>query len=209
MPTVFRQLVLLLLLSPGLCLGADPGAGKALYAPCVACHGAAGEGSAILKSPAIAGQSEAYIARQLQNFRTGIRGMAPGDADGAQMRQIAVTLTDDSAVAQVAAHVATLPAPTPDATVTGDAGNGSKQYISKCGACHGGRAEGNDALNSPRLTSLSDTYILQQLASFQNGIRGAHPDDKYGKQMALMSKLVSAEELNDIVAYVHDIEQQQ
>lgn len=208
MPPAFRQLALLLLLAPSLCLGADASAGKMLYAPCVACHGAAGEGNAMLKSPAIAGQSEAYIMRQLQNFRTEIRGTADGDTGGAQMRPLAATLTDDSAVADVAAYIATLPAPTPDTTISGDAGNGSKQYTSKCGACHGGKAEGNDALNSPRLVSLRDTYIIQQVSNFQNGIRGAHPDDKYGKQMALMSKLVSAQELNDIVAFIHGIEQQ-
>ncbi len=208
MPPAFRQLALLLLLAPSLCLGADASAGKVLYEPCIACHGAAGEGNAMLKSPAIAGQSEAYITRQLQNFRTGIRGTAAGDIGGAQMRLMAATLADDSAVAKVVAYIATLPALTPDTRISGDAGNGSKQYIGKCGACHGGNAEGNDALNSPRLVSLSDTYIVQQITNFQNGIRGAHPDDKYGKQMALMSKLVSAKELNDIVAFIHDIEQQ-
>ena len=208
MPPAFRQLALLLLLVPSLCLGADASAGKVLYAPCIACHGAAGEGNALLKSPAIAGQSEAYITRQLQNFRTGIRGTAVGDTDGAQMRPMAATLANDGAVADVAAYIATLPAPVPNTTISGDAVKGSKQYIGKCGACHGGKAEGNDALNSPRLTSLSDTYIIRQVSSFQNRIRGTHPDDKYGKQMALMSKLVSAQELNDIVAFIHGIEQQ-
>jgi len=209
MPPAFRQLILFLLLAPSLCLGADANSGKAQYTPCVACHGLAGEGNVILKSPAIAGQSEAYITRQLQNFRTGIRGTTTGDTGGAQMQPMAATLTDDNAVADVAAYIAALPAPTPDPIATGDAGSGSKQYIGKCGACHGGKAEGNDALNSPRLVSLSDTYIIQQVTNFQNGIRGAHADDKYGKQMALMSKLVSAQELNDIVAFIHGIEQQQ
>ncbi len=206
MQPAFRQLALLLLLAPSLCLGADASTGKIVYTPCVACHGAAGEGNAILKSPAIAGQSEAYITRQLQNFRTGIRGAEASDTGGAQMRPMAATLLDDSAIADVAAYIAALPTPTPETTISGDAENGSKQYIGKCGACHGGEAEGNDALNSPRLVSLSDTYIIRQVTNFQNDIRGAHPDDKYGKQMAMMSKLVSAQELNDIVAFIHGIE---
>jgi len=209
MPPVFRQLAQLLLFVPGLCLGADVSAGKVLYTPCMACHGAAGEGDAMLKSPAIAGQSEAYITRQLQNFRTAIRGAAAGDTGGAQMRPMAATLINDSAVADVAAYIATLPALAPDVTISGDAEKGSKQYIGKCGACHGGNAEGNDALNSPRLAGLRDTYIVQQVSNFQNGIRGAHPDDKYGKQMALMSKLVSAQELNDIITFINEIPQQQ
>ena len=162
----------------------------------------------MLNSPAIAGQSEAYIVRQLHNFRAGVRGVAAGDTGGAQMREIAATLSGDSAIADVAAYIAKLPVPVPVTTTSGDAGDGSKQYISKCGACHGGSAEGNDALNSPRLTSLSGAYIVQQVTNFQNGVRGAHPDDRYGRQMAMMSKLVSARELDDIIAFIHGIEQQ-
>jgi len=179
-----------------------------LYAPCVACHGAVGEGNPKLNSPAIAGQSEAYISRQLENCIAGVRGADAGDTGGAQMRPMAMALPDEKAVVDVAAFIASLAAPVPETMISGNAEDGSKQYIGKCGACHGGKAEGNDALNSPRLVSLSDTYIVQQVTNFQNGIRGAHSDDKYGKQMAMMSKLVSAEELNDIVAFINEIAQQ-
>jgi len=208
MPLVLRQLALFALLGPSLCLGADASAGKDLYAPCVACHGIAGEGNVVLKSPAIAGQSEAYVSRQLDNFRTGVRGADTGDTGGAQMRPMAMALTDEKAVADVAAFIASLAASVPKTTTSGNTENGSKQYIGKCGACHGGKAEGNDALNSPRLVSLSDTYIVQQVSNFQNGIRGAHSDDQYGRQMAMMSRLVSTEELNDIIAFIHEIAQQ-
>lgn len=208
MPPVYRQLALLLLFVSGLCFGGDLTVGKRLYAPCVTCHGTAGEGNSVLNSPAIAGQSEAYISRQLANFRAGIRGADAGDTGGAQMRPMAMTLPDDKAVVEVASFIASLAAPTPETTISGNAEDGSKQYIGKCGACHGGKAEGNDALNSPRLVSLSDTYIVQQVSNFQNGIRGGHSDDKYGRQMAMMSKLVSPEELKDIVAFINEIAQQ-
>jgi cytochrome c553 len=205
---MFRHLALLLLFVPGLCFGGDASAGKELYAPCVACHGTDGEGNPLLNSPAIAGQSAAYISRQLKNFQIGVRGTDSADTGGAQMRPMAMTLPNEKAVADIAAFVASLPALVSESTVSGNAEKGSKQYIGKCGACHGGMAEGNDALNSPRLVGLSDTYIVQQVAKFQNGIRGAHSDDKYGKQMAMMSKLVSADELNDIVAFINEIAQQ-
>ncbi len=194
---------------PTLGLGADVTAGEALYTPCIACHGANGEGNADVGSPAIAGQSAEYLVRQLQNYKLGIRGTSPDDTGGAQMRPMAATLADDAAVAAVAAYVASLEAPVPEATVSGDPDNGAKLYTSRCGACHAGKGEGNDALYAPRLTGLRDSYIVQQVQKFRSGTRGAHADDKYGKQMAIMAKIVTDQELNDIVAYLNELAKQQ
>ncbi len=199
-----RPFLLLTLLWPIVGIG-DAGTGEALYAACVACHGANGEGNRSLSSPAIAGQSENYLVRQLQNFRNGIRGADPGDAGGTQMRPMANALADDTAVAAVAAYIAGLEAPTHEARVAGDSANGSKFYTSRCGACHGGKGEGNDALFAPRLTSLRDSYIVKQVQNFRSGARGAHADDKYGKQMAIMAKIVTDRELRDIVSFLNEI----
>ncbi|MDJ0709115.1 MAG: c-type cytochrome [Woeseiaceae bacterium] len=203
-----RSFLLSVLFVPVTGIGADATAGEALYAPCVACHGANGEGNPTLSSPAIAGQSEEYLVRQLQNFRSGIRGTTPGDTAGAQMGPMAAALADDAAVADVAAHIARLDAPIHEATVSGDSGNGSKLYVSRCGACHAGRAEGNDALFAPRLTGLRDAYIIRQVQNFRTGTRGAHADDKYGKQMAIMAKVVTDQELKDIVAFLNELARQ-
>ena len=107
-------------------VAADPDAGKALYAPCVACHGSNGEGNPALNSPGIAGQSESYLMRQLWDFKKGKRGTAEGDTYGAQMRPMAMTLPDGAAIANVAAYIASLPAATPAPTVEGDAASGEK-----------------------------------------------------------------------------------
>jgi cytochrome c553 len=208
MPRGLRSFFLLALLAPVFGHAADPVAGEKLYATCAACHGMAGEGNDALDSPAIAGQSTTYLTRQLDSFRNGLRGAAAGDTGGAQMRPMAATLADDAAIANVVAYVATLPEPMHAATVNGDAENGSKQFISKCGACHGGKGEGNDALNSPRLTILSNDHLVMQVQKFQSGLRGAHIDDKYGRQMAMMSTLVSEQELADVVAFLNEIAQQ-
>ena len=77
--------------------------GKTLYAICSACHGANGEGNAALNAPANAGQDPWYMTRQLKNFRVGIRGAHPDDAFGAQMRPMAMVLTNDEAIADVVA----------------------------------------------------------------------------------------------------------
>lgn len=50
----------------------DAAAGKAKAAICAACHGANGVGTAPMY-PNLAGQKEAYLAKQLTDFRAGSR----------------------------------------------------------------------------------------------------------------------------------------
>ena len=202
-------LLLTALLLPGLSAAGDAESGKALYGTCVACHGANGEGNQALNAPGLAGQSETYLARQLWDFRDGRRGKEPCDTAGAQMLAMVTTLPDGEAIANIAAYVAAMPAVRPAATVEGDAANGHKLYTSKCGACHGGQGWGNEALFTPRLTVIGDWYILRQVGNFKESMRGASEDSKYGQQMAMMAKVVSEQELNDIVAYLNEQSDQQ
>lgn len=181
----------------------DESNGEALFAPCVACHGINGEGNMALNAPGIAGQSELYLKRQLWEFKNGQRGNHEGDIAGAQMRPMAAALTDRQAIADVSAYIASLPATVPPATIEGDAENGKKLYVSQCGACHGGDAWGNEALYTPRLTMLGDAYVVRQVTNFQEGMRGA--EAQYGKQMAMMAKIVSEKELHDIVAFLNEL----
>lgn len=179
--------------------------GKALFTPCVACHGVNGEGNMALNAPGIAGQSESYLRRQLWEFKNGQRGSHEADATGAQMRPMAATLPDREAIADVSAYIAALPPTVPPATVEGNAENGQKLYVSKCGACHGGDAWGNEALFTPRLTMLGDAYVVRQVTNFQEGMRGIGEEAQYGQQMAVMAKTVTAEELNDIAAFLNEL----
>ena len=182
----------------------DAEAGKALYTPCVACHGPNAEGMPALNSPGLAGQSESYLMRQLWDFKKGNRGAAEGDTIGAQMRPMAMALPDGQAIANVAAYLSSLPPSKPAATIEGDADNGQKLYTSKCGACHGGQGWGNEALYTPRLTIIGDAYLIRQVNNFQDGLRGAHKDAQYGKQMAMMAKVVTEDELLDIAAFLNE-----
>jgi cytochrome c553 len=205
-----RIVVFIALVLPGLAFAiespaGDPEAGKAFYGACIACHGSDGQGNPTLNSPGIAGQSQSYLMRQLWDFKKGNRGAKPGDMFGAQMRPMAMALADGVAIANVAAYIAALPTTTPPATIDGDVANGEKQYISKCGACHGGQAWGNEALFTPRLTIIGDAYLIRQVQNFRSGLRGAFENAKYGQQMAMMAKTVSDEELNDIVAFLNEL----
>ena len=186
---------------------ADTAQGKALFdATCVACHGAAGEGNPALNAPALAGQQEAYIQRQLINFRTDLRGTAPGDAGGAMMAPMAKALPDDAAVTAVAQYLASLPAVKASATLSGGgAAQGLKLYQSKCGSCHGGKAEGNPALNSPALAGQSDSYLQTQFNNFKQGKRGYQQQDKFGRQMKMMANTLNEQELQDVLAYLNTL----
>ena len=178
--------------------------GQKLYAQCVACHGNKGEGNAVLNAPAIAGQDAPYIERQLRNYRNRRRGAHKTDALGTQMQAAAAALADDAAVTKVASYVANLPKPINAAPVAGNLRNGNNLYQGTCGACHGVTAEGNPALQAPRLAGLDAAYLKRQFAHFRDGVRGTDPQDTPGKQMAMMAKTLATErDLDDVIAFIH------
>jgi cytochrome c553 len=126
---------------------ADPDA-AAKYQSCAVCHGERGQGNIELGAPALAGQGAQYLERQLQYFKSGVRGTDPRDMQGLQMQAMAGALADED-IPVVAAYLSGLPPAVPTAVPKGDLKNGNNYYQSKCGACHGGQAQGNSGLNSP------------------------------------------------------------
>ena len=183
----------------------DVAAGKAAYATCIACHGANAEGNKAMNAPRLTHLEPVYIIAQLQKFKSGIRGGSDDSAPAQQMAGMAGTLADDQAVLNVATYIATLEAPPAVATLEGDAAVGADYYNQICGACHGATAQGNLALNSPRLSGGDDWYLLAQLQAFRNGVRGTHADDKTGKQMRAMAGLIPDDKTaRDVVVFVRD-----
>jgi cytochrome c oxidase subunit 2 len=183
----------------------DAVAGRNAFATCTACHGANGEGNPALNAPKLAGQPGWYLERQLRNFRHGIRGAEPGDAVAGQMRAIALTM-DDAAIREVVAHVATLPDEDPRATVQGNTARGRQLYAT-CGYCHGARGEGVWTTNAPRLAGMNDWYLARQLRGFKGGLRGRHPEDHYGAQMALIGPTVPDDAaIDDLLAYINTLQ---
>jgi len=177
--------------------------GKALYGSCAACHGIEGAGIAAMNAPALAGQDSAYLQRQLEHFKTGIRGDDPRDVLGKQMQEMAGTLTGDAAVENVVAYIASLPLPAASQSIEHDRRNGEVQYNASCGACHGPRGKGNATMNAPRLAGLDEEYLRRQYNNFAQGIRGSHPDDRYGRQMQMMATMLSSDkDVDDVVGYL-------
>ena len=184
----------------------DAAAGKSAYAVCVACHGANGEGNRGVNSPKIAGQEPWYLTRQLNAFKSGTRGTAQGDTLGMQMRPMAMTLTNDAAIANIVAYVATLPAAPSPATVEGDAAAGKTGYA-VCAACHGANGEGNEQMGGPALVGQDDWYLVNQIKGYQKGHRGYASGDTYGMQMKPMAAMLTTDKaINDVVAYINSLQ---
>lgn len=89
--------------------GGDPARGAPHYAVCQACHGTAGEGVQATNGPPLANQSDWYLLSSLERFKSGVRGSAPNDPNGAVMRGMAAILQDEQAMKDVIAHIVSLP----------------------------------------------------------------------------------------------------
>jgi cytochrome c553 len=179
-----------------------PDSGRKLYFACSSCHWETGEGSEAFGAPALAGLPEAYLVRQVEHFKSGLRGTDAHDASGRQMALLAKTLRDEESVRAVSCYIATLPPVPPAPVLKGNARRG-RQVFTTCAACHGDRAQGNPALGAPPLVQQADWYLHRQLQAFHAGWRGTHPDDTFGQQMrAVAATLPDQSALLDVVAYI-------
>jgi cytochrome c oxidase subunit 2 len=155
-----------------------------------------------MNAPRLSGQGGWYLKRQLQSFKSGIRGTHDKDVFGKMMAPMAATLADDAAIDNVVAYIRTLPDKPAPATVNGNVKGGEATYVT-CAACHGADGRGIQATNAPRLKGMSDWYMVTQLNNFRQGIRGSHPRDLFGRQMSSMAASLTDERAtNDLIAYI-------
>ncbi|QOL26832.1 c-type cytochrome [Thalassotalea sp. LPB0316] len=171
-----------------------------LYKTCIACHGEQGRGNEALNAPALVGQQAWYISNQLTSFKNGWRGAHPNDTLGKQMAAFSQSLSKDD-ITELAQYISALPTASARKTLE-QSGKGYSAYQARCGACHGSDATGNDAFKAPNLTQLSQHYLARQMVNFTKGIRGTKTEDKLGRQMAMMAKAISEEELTLILEHL-------
>ena len=86
----------------------DAERGEDLWVTCGACHGHEAQGIKALNAPRMAGMTDWYLARQLENFKADIRGRHEDDLYGWQMAEMARILKDDDAINDVVAYINTL-----------------------------------------------------------------------------------------------------
>lgn len=169
-------------------------AASGAYKTCAACHGATGLGNEALQAPSLVNLDEDYLLRQIENFRSGIRGRHPEDRWGQQMSDQAALLNGADDIAAVVAQIGGFDKAAPATTFEADLDRGMDLYGMTCGACHGPRAGGNPALEAPSLRGVEDWYLLRQYRNFRDGVRGTHAEDRLGRQMRRMGGVLKSDE---------------
>jgi cytochrome c oxidase subunit 2 len=191
---------------------ATPGPGMArgreMFQTCAPCHGGDGAGNRALAAPAIAGLPKWYLVTELTKFEKGIRGADPRDQEGARMRPMARTLYKAGDLESVAEYVASLPPHPPGVDLAAaDTAAGSVTFNGICTTCHGPKGLGNEAMGAPPLVHQHDWYMKTQLEKFKTGVRGAHPEDATGAQMAAMSQtLADSTAMLNVIAYIRSLQ---
>ena len=95
--------------APQTLTGGDAAAGAARYTTvCVVCHGPDAMGLEAMGAPTLVNQADWYMVRQLDKFKSGVRGADPRDVQGAQMAAMSSTLENHQAMLDVIAYIRTL-----------------------------------------------------------------------------------------------------
>jgi len=208
---IFSLFIAISSISAAQALEGDAAAGKAKSATCAACHGATGI-SAIPSYPNLAGQNDAYITKQLNDFKAGSRVDSLMSAMAANLSEQdmadlaayfsalprdgkVVAATDSangSAPAPVAGNVDII-ASTPAAAIFKGNVAAGKTKSATCAACHG--ADGNALIPMyPSLAGQSANYLAKQLSEFKSG-------DRKDPVMAGMAAALSEEDMHDLAAF--------
>ena len=197
--------------------------GEELFVVCSFCHGDSAQGNDRRDGPALAGMEVWYLELQMHNFKNGIRGYLAEDVPGQVMHFSSPMLRNDYTITSVAEYISNLEPGKPpprnatgarpylwdspyaglDASISPNAEAGGVTYSRVCLACHGADGHGLEALGAANLNYLSEMYMARQLMYFRDGIRGAHPEDTRGQQMAAMAKTLADDQaIADVVAYI-------
>ncbi len=166
---------------------------------CAACHTTDGN-STNPTYPALAGQSPEYVAKQLHEFKVGIR-------KNATMAPNAAKLSDEDMLNLAAYFSAQQPKPRMAKDISliaegqkiykgGNAGSG----VPACASCHGPTGAGIP-VQFPRLAGQHDKYVLSQLKNFRSGDR----TNDGGKMMEVIARKLTDQEMKAVAEYVNGL----
>jgi cytochrome c553 len=142
--------------------------GAVLFAQCVSCHGAEGQGLLDGSTPRIAGQHSQVLIKQLVDFRYGKRW------DFRMEQRANRHLGAYQDIADVASYLSMQPRKR--STFDADSETlvlGQGLYEERCASCHGRQAEGSGAENVPMLAGQHPAYLLRQMYDAVDGRRPA------------------------------------
>lgn len=173
----------------------DLAKGEAQFtAVCAACHGADGN-SGIPANPKLAQQHPEYLAKQLQEFKSGKRANAvmsgfAGALNDEDMKNIAAWLAAQKAKPGFAKDK--------DLVALGERiyrGGIPDRQIAACAGCHSPNGAGIPA-QYPRLAGQHADYTAAQLATFRDGSRKNSP------QMAQVAAKMNDREVKAVADYI-------
>jgi cytochrome c553 len=192
------------LVAPALSNAAEPAApaakadlakGEATYtAVCAACHGADGN-SGSPAYPKLAQQHPDYLAKQLQEYKSGKRanaimsGMAAGLSD-ADMKNVSAWLASKTAKPNFAKEK--------ELVALGERiyrGGIADRQIAACAGCHTPTGAGIPS-QYPRLSGQHADYAVSQLVAFRDGVR------KNNAQMTGVAAKLNDREIKAVSDYI-------
>jgi cytochrome c oxidase subunit 2 len=71
-----------------------------------------------------------------------------------------------------------------------------------CSSCHGRDGWGSPAIPVPPLAGQQADYLARQLRHYRDGVRGTHPTDTWGGQMALMAANLRDDQIDLLATYL-------
>ncbi len=170
-------------------------AGKEKAVSCAACHGADGNSPSDM-FPKLAGQGEAYLLKQLIEYKDGTR-------ENAIMTPMVAGLSEQD-MADIAAFYAsnkiTAGSTDEEWLELGQAiyrGGNRETGVPACMACHGPTGAGMPAAKWPALSGQHAAYIEAQLKAFASGERSNDPNS----MMRDIASRMTAEEIKAVAAY--------
>ncbi len=168
-------------------------------AACLACHGADGAGNAAAGFPRLTQLEPAYMVRQMQAYKAGLR-------DDPVMGGVARVMSEEEMRAAAAWYGAqqpgppTAPAQADEALVTRGADIALHgrwgRTIPACVQCHGPEGQGIGP-NFPALAGQHATYIATQLHRWKEGKRKGDPNGL----MRVVAERMTDEEIAAVAAY--------
>jgi cytochrome c553 len=191
-----------LALAPAAAMAAgDAEAGKALAAPCGACHGQNGV-AMVPGTPNLAGQSARYLKTQLEMIKSGVR---PVPLMAGQLDPMSPSDLDN-----LAAYFATM-SPTVGQADGDHVAMGEQIYrggiahksVPACTACHTPTGSGNAPAGFPHIGGQRADYVIVQLVAYREGAR--QTDDAYGAAMRQVASGLTDGEISALASYIQGL----
>ncbi len=182
----------------------DADAGKAQATTCAACHGPNGAAPVDPSYPALAGQNEVYLLRQLGAIKSGVRPvpLMAGQLDGKSEQDLA----------NLAAYFASQPDPVGVAKADNDTldmargiykGGIRDKGVAACSACHSPTGDGNAPAGFPDISGQQTGYVIAQLTAYREGQRTT--DERFGGMMRGVAAHLTDTEIAALAEYVQGL----